>query len=655
MLTALGALFLLAAATVFSVFVGFIILRRIGFATDDRLAELIFAGVAGLGAMSLILFLLGLVGGLRPFTLVPVIYAAAVLLNLRYADEWRRRVGDFWSRAASSRRWRPGALTVLVTLAILTMAALSFTGVLAPPTTNEWDAIAYHLALPKLWLQSHRIHPVPYDSHSDFPMLMEMLFSIGLDFGSVAAAKSFHWLFGMWAALACYWAGRRWVSPKAGLLAAALFLAAPIVGWEMTIAYVDLAAACYVALSVFAFLVWLEGRDAPEAGNGWLILAGIMAGFACGVKYTMIATTGLLVLWAVGLAIAKRQGVTWKHAGILAGVAALVACPWYIRTWIWTGNPVYPFFYSVFGGRWWSASAAVDYVREQSRFGIGKTLYGFWVSPWSTAFFAQYYANPPAKFTGALAPSPPVNTFAAIFGSLGIGVIGLLPLWLLKPGVERGDGGRGGNGALAAMVWYSAAFLVVWFALTHQTRYLMVLLPLLLVPAVAGARTFWHLGRGWRAGVGAFCAVALLWGIIPLYALVQPAFAVAWGAESPDTYLTAREPMYRVSKRINETLPPDAKLLLLQETRGYYIDRPYQWGNPSQNALIPWDSFKRPEQMDATLRADGFTHVLVNWAATPPEISREHWPQLAHAAIESGQWTTVFTMDGWGVYRISGG
>jgi 4-amino-4-deoxy-L-arabinose transferase-like glycosyltransferase len=458
----------------------------------------------------------------------------------------------------------------------------------------------------------------------------------------------------MWTALACYWAGRRWVSPKAGLLAAALFLSAPIVGWEATIAYVDLAATLYVALSVFAFLIWLEERSARDSGNAWLVLAGIMAGFACGVKYTMIATTGLLVLWAVGCVMAKKAGVTWKHVGILTGVAALVACPWYIRTWIWTGNPVYPFAYSLFGGKWWSAQAAVDYVREQSRFGIGNTLYAFWVAPWSTTFFAQFYANPPAKFTGALVPSPPANTFAAVFGSLGLGVIGLLPLWLLKPGVSRADEARKGNGALPAMVLYSAAFFVVWFSLTHQTRYLMVLLPLLLVPAVAGARAFWHAGRGWRLGVGAFCAVALLWGILPLYVLVQPAFAVAWGGESADTYLTRREPVYVLSKRINQTLPKDAKLLMLQETRGYYLDRPYQWGNPSQNALIAWDTFTTPRQMDAALRAQGITHVLVNWGATPPEIDREHWPPLARAAIDRGLWTTVFQTGGYGVYRIEG-
>jgi hypothetical protein len=59
--------------------------------------------------------------------------------------------------------------------------------------------------------------------------------------------------------------------------------------------------------------------------------------------------------------------------------------------------------------------------------------------------------------------------------------------------------------------------------------------------------------------------------------------------------------------------------------------------------------------MDAALRAQGITHVLVNWGATPPEIDREHWPPLARAAIDRGLWTTVFQTDGYGVYRIEGG
>jgi hypothetical protein len=213
--------------------------------------------------------------------------------------------------------------------------------------------------------------------------------------------------------------------------------------------------------------------------------------------------------------------------------------------------------------------------------------------------------------------------------------------------------------ALPAMVLYSGAFLLVWFALTHQTRYLMVLLPLLLVPAVAGIRDFRHAGAGWRWATGVVAAIALLWGIIPAWVLARPAMAVAWVGGSADAYLSAREPIYVVSRRINAELPRDAKILMLQEVRGFYLDRPYQWGNPEQNALIPWDKLADPAAMDRVLRAKGITHVLVNWAALPPDASPP-WARLAAAAAAQGLWTPVIVTGpdpqrGITVYRVSSG
>jgi hypothetical protein len=192
--------------------------------------------------------------------------------------------------------------------------------------------------------------------------------------------------------------------------------------------------------------------------------------------------------------------------------------------------------------------------------------------------------------------------------------------------------------------------VLVWFALTHQTRYLIPILPVLLIPAVAGARAFWREGWLWRAGIGAFSALALLWGLIPLYALVQPAFAVAWGGESQDAYLSRSEPIYNVSRAINAGLPKGAKVLMLNEVRGFYIDRPYQWGDASQNALIPWASLTTPEEMDTALREQGITHVLVNWGPTP--AATERWPDLAKAAVARGAWQPVLQEKSFAVYAL---
>jgi hypothetical protein len=246
--------------------------------------------------------------------------------------------------------------------------------------------------------------------------------------------------------------------------------------------------------------------------------------------------------------------------------------------------------------------------------------------------------------------------FAAVFGTLGIGVIGLLPLWLMGP--PAGKASRVPTSRVGAInrapTWfaiYGGAFVLVWFALTHQTRYLIPILPLLLVPSVAGVRAFWRAGLGWRIGLGAFCSIAILWGLLPLYTLVQPCFAVAWGGETRDAYLSRVEPIYNVCVAANRDLPAGAKVLLLNEVRGFYLDPPYQWGDWSQSTVIPWDRLQTVEDMDVELAKQGITHVLVNWGPTPSPS--EGWPALAKAAIERGRWAPVIEQGRFTVYVVA--
>lgn len=595
-------------------------LKRVyrGWFGDDALAVVLLYGAAKiLGLTGCGLYILGLTRGLtapeaRGFGLAflcigfaGVAGAAAGLGN----DIRAARAIDGWS--------------VVAALALASIGAVTLVGALTPPTSNEWDVLAYHFAVPLKWLAEGHIRPVPYDHHANFPMLTEMLYSIGFGSGGSHAGKLFHWAFGALTAAATWWGGRRWIGPRAGWLAAVLLASVPLFAWEAATAYIDIASTLYVTLSVLAFIRFLETRRPM-----WLPLSGLMTGFSLGTKYTMVATAGLLFLWAVWLA-ARKSGVTWKQAALLAGVTAAVGLPWYVKNVVWTGNPVYPFFYEVFDGRWWSREAAEDYKAEQARFGIGKTVQGFVMAPWTTAFHSEYYANPPDVFSGSLSSAPAGHPFPAVFGGLGIGVIGLLPLGLFA---------RRRNRPVLLALGYSAAVFLSWFALTHQSRYLLTVMPLLCIGAAWTARETVSANRAWRLPVALFAALSFVFGLAPLAGYVTPLVPVALGRESPQAFLSRREPLYRLSLEANRLVPPTGRILLLQETRGAWLRVPYMWGNPSQNALIPWKELRDVPAMNAELRRHGITHVIVNWNATSAGTSREGWPSLAAAAVSGGAW-----------------
>src|SRR5438034_1375273 len=156
----------------------------------------------------------------------------------------------------------------------------------------------------------------------------------------------------------------RHLAPRAGAIAGALFFTLPITWSLMTHAGVDLAVVLYAALATAAFLAWAaEGRGAD------LRRAALMAGFAAGSKLM-----GLLVPALLGAAVLAV--LAWRAeprrrlagAGLAFGLVVLVAAsPWYVRNAVETGNPIYPFGYSVFGGRYWSSAASeylADYYRQ---------------------------------------------------------------------------------------------------------------------------------------------------------------------------------------------------------------------------------------------------------------------------------------------------
>ena len=128
--------------------------------------------------------------------------------------------------------------------------AVSFIAALAPET--EYDALWYHLELPRQWLLAGR----PVDNVTEYvslyPMGFDLLFGIALAFGSDSAARLIEWSCLGLSTLLLVRAARRVAGPQTGWLAAAVFAAGPAVLWEATTAYVDLALATYTLAGAVA-------------------------------------------------------------------------------------------------------------------------------------------------------------------------------------------------------------------------------------------------------------------------------------------------------------------------------------------------------------------------------------------------------------------
>jgi 4-amino-4-deoxy-L-arabinose transferase-like glycosyltransferase len=215
---------------------------------------------------------------------------------------------------------------------------------------------------------------------------MEMLYTLGLFLNGAALAKLNHLLALVLTLALLFGLGRRLWGRMAGTVALACYVSAPIVLLEAGTAYIDLGYALYYLLAASAFVIWwVEGKRA------WLIASGIFCGLCLGTKMTGAIGFGSLAALLIYRVAKERRG--WQDLGAFVLPSVLVAAPWYLKSQIWTGNPTYPFFYGLFGGRNWDAAMATAYRIEQEKFGLGSGILQLLLLPINLAFRHEHFMD----------------------------------------------------------------------------------------------------------------------------------------------------------------------------------------------------------------------------------------------------------------------
>lgn len=621
--------------------------------------------VLGLAAWLAALFTLCAVGAFHPrlvWLLCGLTLGGAAAVWLR-TSSWRTiRAG--WRRPPFVPEEALLSGTLTVTLAVLFLICLL-------PALAA-DAAVYHLNLPRRWLEAGGFTPVPYNVYSHWPLNLELLFALAMRLKDAALAKLVHWLFGLATLALLYDFTRRRGDRFGGLLAALLFLANPVVLFDLSVGYVDVGLA-FFTLAAFCFLEdALRGgrRRAPR-----LLLAGIAAGLLAGTKLTGGVAAACLLpgyLLAAGrrdpprLGAAAAQQTAAGAPGVTAGApgataggpsatlprpslrptlrelavffllpAVALAAPWLVKSWRDTGNPVYPFLCDWFGGPEWSAALSTQLHDWHRRIGMGRGV-------------ADHLLLP---FRVVLAGGPGYEHFDGRLHPLWLG---LLPAagWAARgrPEVRRL--------LLASLLWF-----VFWAATSQQMRFLIPILPLLsmagaLAVADGLARVASVRRRRGLAALAAAAAVGTLLGLAAGHpggaasagyeprprkteprpsGSGEPASAAEASTSRGDRFLTGAagassgadpfpagaadgrpaaeigaDGVPVVLAYVNRELPPDARLLFLNFNEGFYCARAY-WADSffeaSQMAELLRPA-RDAAELAARLRTLGVTHLL---------------------------------------------
>ncbi len=616
---------------------------------------LVWAPAAFLGVWGTLFYLAGLAGVFQaaPFW----IGALAVLLG---GCAWKR--GDL---AINARRLGASlrALT-RVERALLTYVAgsalLLFALCLVPPSGADYDSLVYHLAVPMQWLRAGRVTELAYDHHSYFPFVGEMLYALALGVRGAVLAKLFHWAMLLFGALSLCVLGQRAGGKSAGLWAAALFISLPMTQTEATSAYIDLtfSAFAWAATALFCEALWGES-DANARRKSWL-LCGVFCGLCLGAKYFGWLVLGFLGVWLLVASTRELVGEEpkqrWTRLAWLGMPALALGGFWYVRNALWTGNPVFPFAFGVFGGRGWTRAMAVAYDADQAQFGYGKTALDLLLLPFRLAMAPL----PVGVLNGQMKGLPfwPMDS-SPLADPARSGLFDVRPVVfavfpgpvLLATGVPALLARR--KGALVGFVAWFLAFLWVFWALTsQQVRYLFPALGLMC--ALSGWMLAVRLPRFPLASRVAGVCLALWLLFSPLTTLHRAGgtFLVLTGAETPDAYLNRTCPGYTAEQWLGANTPAQSRFAVWGEPRGFYLPRPYFWADDPHNNLLDYGAITTPAQLTGALQALGATHVLVNrnpgrngGVFGPPE-------PLFDQAVAAGKLRLLFAARDFEVYEL---
>ncbi len=542
----------------------------------------------GLGLLGLVTLILGVFpGGLRWG-----LWVLPGLLVLGAATALRT-----WTKGAPRHL---GAEGVAAALLAGIFGTIPLVAALAPSDPRDWDSLAYQLAVPKLWLAEGQIGFVQNIHHSNFPFTWNNLYVSGLWWGGEAGAKAFNVVAFVLGSAFVFGAVRRKYGGTAAPYGVLGFAGVPVILWGAGTAYVDLAHGLFAAI---ALLYTVETLVATEStGPSPWLLPGLGLGLCLGTKHTglqvAVAIAAFLVwsLWRWNRGSADRP----VRAALLAAIVALaVAAPWYAKSAFYTGNPVYPFFYSVFGGREWDGWRAQTYSHEQSTFGVGKSPSGIGHAVLGLGYQPGRYVNPG-------------QTLGLGFPTGSIGFAGLVAALVWAASGLRGRSDRRFESAMLGCV---GLIFLSWFLLSQQSRYLAIAaVPLAIVGAGAVSRL--SFGRVLATLLGAQ-AVYTFFLLVTQQTLGQ--IPVVLGREDRNEYRLRTIPFARAAQVINTSgpggeplIPTGRRIVLYDEVFGFLLDCNYVWGNPGHSTWIPYERLESGEDLVDALTERAITHAYVN-------------------------------------------
>ncbi len=557
----------------------------------SSLEQFLFSTTIGYATFSFLTLFIGIIGFLYPL-LFHVIIFISLIIGFTEIRNLLTSLGIKMGKIKPKFNLKWALIFIISIMVILNMFAT-----IAPPFT--WDAMYYHLAIPKLAIKEHKISYIPYINYSEFPMFTQMLFLLAMLLKNAILAKLIIFSLSTLSAIAIFSFARKHFNELAGLFGAAIFLTLPMTAVLSTVAMVEISTTFFAFMASYAFFEWFSNRNTKS-----LVLSAAIAGFTASIKLTAAIFAIILSIFVLYTTLTKTKSLKScvKNFLIFSLISFVIVSPWYIKSYVHTGNPTYPFLYGVFGGpNWDERRAQVETIDAKNAgrwavdhrdilnadyqgFGFeGNMLYYFLMLPWDITMYGN--------FSDTLAISP-------IF-------LALIPLYFL---FEKK------NKIVNMLLAYFFFFLLFWFFTSQSMRYFFPIVPVLIVPCVFVIGKLLSYKFFYKKMLF-ILAIGLIFNLSIWYGVNAKQLPYSVGLETEEQFYSKLTDQnlfseYKIFQYANNNLPANSKIFLLGIQRGYFSDLDYVWGDPLNQAYVDYWSFENEEDLYKRLTEIGITHII---------------------------------------------
>jgi len=540
---------------------GLFFYERMNVKFDSLAEEFAFSATLGLGILGFLVLSLGLISILYKWVLVSVLLVLALFLSAYFVK--------IFVSLSKLRMKIKGVSLLSMILAFLFVLCLLLTllGTLSPPIGN--DAMAYHLAIPKAFIENHKISYIEHTRESLWPNLIEMFFTLGMVLNSDILAKLFCLAITLLLVCAIFSFCKRYFSSEVGIVAGVLFFITPVVFQQTAFAYNDLALALFAFLAFYSLLIYISSSHTK-----WIIISGIFSGFCMSTKYIGIKMPIIVVLVLLIEALYTKDRARYlKALCIYSFLTLVVSGVWYLRSYLILGNPVFPFAADIFGAGYQA------HIKGREGAGMGIGIVKFIMFPWNITMY-------PKQFGGEI--------LSSVF-------ISFIPGFFLRHNIK----GR----VVRIIITITLAYVILWFFTVQIVRFI---LPCLGFLAIMVALVVVGMERR-RIKILLSSILVLLLGFNTVLCVYynRDVLKLKLGMDTKDEYLERNERSYKVYKFINNNLPEDSTILSVGEPRSYYCDRKFIYESIFRSDTHYHERVKHPGDLVKLLKTKGITHVLV--------------------------------------------